>query len=113
MEPQKMVSAIEIEAGRKATEAFMKIKSPTFDGSNPDEITAWISRMNGIFIACHVPEHLYAILATMQLSGEALEWWIRKQTIPGHKSWIGMCHALKERYLMTLGRKRRMKYLEN
>ena len=113
MEPQKMVSAIEIEADRKATEAFMKTKSPTFDGSNPDEITAWISRMNGIFLACHVPERLYAILATMQLTGEALEWWIRKQTTPGHKSWIAMCHALRERYLTTPEGKRRKKYLDN
>ena len=108
-----MISAIEIEADRKATEAFWKTEPSTFDGSSPDGIKAWISQMNGLFISCNVPERLYATLDTIQLSGEALEWWIRKQTIPGHKDWIGMCHALKERYLMTLERKRRMKYLEN
>ena len=35
-----MVSAIEIEADQKATEAFVKIKLPSFDMSNLDETTA-------------------------------------------------------------------------
>ena len=113
MEPQKLVYAVKIEADRKATEAFWKTDPSTFDGSNLDAITTWISQMNGLFVSCHVPKRLYAILATKQLNGEALEWWIRKQTIPRYKDWIGMCHALKERYLTTSEGKRRKKYLEN
>ena len=101
MKPQTMVSTKEIEADRKATKAFRKANPSSFDGSNLDGITAWISEINGLFMSCHVSERIFAVLATMQLNREALEWRIRKQTTPGRNYWIKMCHSLNERYLTT------------
>ena len=74
MEPHTIISAKEIEADWKAMEAFRRANPSSFDGSNPDRITAWISEMNGLFVSYHVSERIFAVLAIMQLSGEALEW---------------------------------------
>ena len=68
-----MVSARETEADRTATEAFRGAKPSTFYGSDLEGITAWISEINGLFASCHVPESIFAILATKQLREEALE----------------------------------------
>ena len=70
-----------------------------FGGSDPDEITAWIYEILDIFTACHVNERIFKTLVGIQLRGNALEWWIRKQGTPKHDNLSKMFTALMDRYM--------------
>ena len=54
-----------IKEDRKATRAFRKVKPPTFDGRNPDELTEWINVIACLFVTCYVATRIRVDLAAM------------------------------------------------
>ena len=87
-----------IKMDREATEAFMAVNPPTFDGYYLQELYEWKHTIGTLFTTCHIEEHLQVYLATMKLAEQALTWWIQQRGTSAHASCDGMNMAMRHKY---------------
>ena len=51
--------------------------------------------MDSLFHLCHAGEHLQMDLASFQLKGDDVDWWMDQHDTPAHASCAEMCEALE------------------
>ena len=87
--------AEQIEDDRKAVQAFRNSKPPTYNGSSFEELKKWERDMECLFAICHVRSDLKVDYASLQLEGEAFEWWRGQYHTNAHNDWASVCGALE------------------
>ena len=87
--------AEQIEDDRKAIQAFRNSKPPTYNGSSFEELKKWERDMECLFAICHIRSDLKVDYASLQLEGEAFEWWRGQYHSDAHNDWASVCGALE------------------
>lgn len=89
------------EEDRRAGVEFIRMAPGTYDGEPSDvTLTEWLHRIEVAFDVCHVEPHLWIILASAQLRGDALLWYRgRVQEENPIQGWATFCDELRATFI--------------